>query len=223
MARLRVIKQLNDTTNSDLLQLIKSFIYGERELGDYESGKRYNKHDVVIKYDPDSKRFVIYKCIVNQSSPTWVESEWEKETVTNAAFSFSDKLIVHQTQDPNDVHNKLWFNDTGTNSNGTINTLIKVKGKNGTYKTLYPESLTKNIFLDEGRSKRLDAKLTELDNEDKFIHSKFLQETMNLITPMDNLLPRSKQQSLMTLLDPSEGEDIMVNGIAARVNGTIIV
>ena len=134
-----------------------------------------------------------------------------------------DKLIVHQTQDPNDVHNKLWFNDTGTNSNGTINTLIKVKGKNGTYKTLYPESLTKNIFLDEGRSKRLDAKLTELDNEDKFIHSKFLQETMNLITPMDNLLPRSKQQSLMTLLDPSEGEDIMVNGIAARVNGTIIV
>lgn len=223
MARLRIIKDLKDTKNSDLLQLIKGFIYGDRNLGDYESGKQYNKHDVVIKYDAESQRFVIYKCIVNQSSPNWVESEWEKENITNASFSFSDKLITHQTTDPNDVHNKLWFRDTVTNSNGTIDTVIKIKDVDGTYKILYPATITKNVFLDENRTHRLSDKLDRMDSEDDFIHSKFLKETMDMMESVDNLLPRSKQQELMTILDPMDTEDITTTGDIIRVNGLIIL
>lgn len=219
---LHFIKDLRDTQNYDLMQLMHSFIFADRDLNPYEPGNEYNRGDVVIKYDPDEKRFVIYTCIVDNSSSTWNPDEWEKENITNSASNMSDRLIVHNSQNPDDSYNKLWFQDVRVNPNGSIISTTRVKESNDDYTEIFPEAITDGIYMTEDKTKTLTSKIEDMDEETKFIHSRFLQETMDLMYDLDSMLPSTKIQSLVTMLDVSS-KNMSIAGNAIIFNGVIII
>ena len=76
--------------------------------------------------------------------------------------------------------------------------------------------------MTEDKTKTLTSKIEDMDEETKFIHSRFLQETMDLMYDLDSMLPSTKSQPLVTMLDTSP-ENMTVTGNAVIFNGVIII
>lgn len=217
----RLIKSLKDTKNIDILQLLKSFIYDDRQLTLYKEGVIYSKKDIVIKFDSSVNRFITYRCIVPTSSSTWNSTQWQKETAINTIFNMEDKLIIHSMSEPTFTENKIWFNDLQTNGDGTINTLTKVKNSNGTYETLYVASVADNVYMQSDRSQSLTNKIGIMDEERTRIRSLYLMDTLDLLFQLGVLTPNSKTMSFISILDVSSDIDISISGNLSRYNGII--
>ena len=223
MASKRFIKSLKDEKNINIIQLIKSFMYGDSEISEYEDTTIYNKGSVVIKFDPTTNRFNTYRCIVTQSSNTWVESEWRKETAGTAIFNVNDKLIIHSNTKPDVVtDNKLWFHDIKKNTDGTINTITKIKNDTDGYETLYTATVTENVYLDTARTNKLSDKLDVMDIERTRIRSEYLMEVLNLLFELGVALPNSRSQKFITILD-TVSPDVEISGMANVYNNIISI
>lgn len=219
----RLVRNLRDSKNIDILQLLKSFIYGDNVIIKYKESTSYSKNDVVIKFDSSTNRFVTYRCIVSRSSTTWNQSEWIRETAVTNNATISDKLVVHSTSQPTDTINKLWFNDTKTNANGTINTTAKIKNEKGTYETLYLATITDNVFTTPERTQTLTQKISEMDNGRGLVQSGFLMDTLDLLFDLGVIIPNSKTQKFITILNPSATTDITISGNVFRHDGIISI
>lgn len=219
--RKRFVKDLRDEKNINIIQLLKSFLYGDVEIKKYLDGKRYSKGDVVIKYDSTTKRFNTYRCIVTTSSTTWVNSEWQKETIDTSVFKMADKIIVHSTQQPNNIDNKLWMHDIKTNPDGTVNTVVKVKNKNNGYDTLYTATVTDNVYLNSNRTSNLTNKLSVMDSERTRIRSEYLMDVLNLLFELGVAIPSSKSQKFIHILDVTD--EVEVSNLAVKYKGIISI
>lgn len=223
MASKRFIKSLKDEKNINIIQLLKSFMYGDSEISKHEDKIIYNKGSVVIKFDPVTNRFNTYRCIVTQSSDTWVECEWRKETAGTSIFNVNDKLIIHSTITPDTItDNKLWFHDIKKNADGTINTVTKIKNATDNYETLYTATVTDNVYLDTARSKKLSDKLDVMDIERTRIRSEYLMEVLNLLFELGVALPNSRSQKFITILD-TVSPDVEISGMANVYNNVISI
>lgn len=223
MASKRFIKSLKDEKNINIIQLLKSFMYGDSEISKHEDKIIYNKGSVVIKFDPVTNRFNTYRCIVTQSSDTWVEGEWRKETAGTSIFNVNDKLIIHSSVTPDVVtDNKLWFHDIKKNADGTINTVTKIKNATDNYETLYTATVTDNVYLDTARTKKLSDKLDVMDTERTRIRSEYLMEVLNLLFELGVALPNSRSQKFITILD-TVSPDVEISGMANVYNNVISI
>ena len=219
----RLIKDLRDKKNIDIIQVLKSFIYDDRQLSVYKEGVTYKKRDIVINFDATSNRFKTYRCIVNKSSSTWDASQWQVENAISTIFKMEDKLIIHSNTQPTDVENKLWFQDLKSNTDGSINVLTKIKNSEGQYETIYTAGITDNVYMDHTRAKTLTSKINDMDVERTRIRSLYLMDMMDLLLDLGAITPNEKTLNFINVLDVSNNDDVTISGGATRYSGVISI
>lgn len=176
---------LKDEKNIDIIQILKSFVYDDRELRIYSEGKRYKYRDIVIHFDEDVNRFMTYRCKVDTSSANWNESEWQKESALNTMNVIEDKLIINANTQPTDIENKLWFKNVTDFNNGKKAVEVMIKNEDKEYEKLYPSGIVENIYMNQTETKTLKDKLNKDDIDIDRIRSNYIIDIFNAMEDIE--------------------------------------
>lgn len=75
MSEKRIIDYLN-STNPSLLDHVITFVFDNTDVYEYEEIFTYNKNDLVWVYNPDTNRYIIYRCDENNVTGPFDETKW---------------------------------------------------------------------------------------------------------------------------------------------------
>lgn len=162
----RLIKNLKDKNNVDIMQVIKTFIYGDSELEVYREGKVYKSNDFAIRYNERTSRFDTYRCIVAKSSLIWTMREWKREDILSSVYSVDDESITLSQTIPADAKNKLWFQQKNIIGD-VVRVITKVKDRNGSYKTVLATTIVDEVYTTPELKETLTSKLNDMNSTDE--------------------------------------------------------
>lgn len=95
-----LIKNLSNE-NPTIAQLAFAYVFGGKAPEMYDPDKTYQKGDVIIKYDPITNTYVIYKAGETiQPGSTFDPSQWEEKNnddVLTDASSFVHSIVMDYT------------------------------------------------------------------------------------------------------------------------------
>lgn len=103
-ASLKFIKTLTPN-NLSLLQILKSFVMGGKNIQTYVNYTTYDKGDTIIEYNSITNKYEILACKQDGTTGTFDPSKWEP---TNLSSSVGDLIQLSMDQ-PSTSSNKLWY------------------------------------------------------------------------------------------------------------------
>ncbi len=104
MQGLTLLKDMN-IGSPNILQLLKSFVFGDRPLEFYDETKTYVKGDIVLIKENNT---VIVKQAEETVTGTYDPSKWSDPDLTQAAATNAQNIVIFSKDFPTVDDNKLW-------------------------------------------------------------------------------------------------------------------
>jgi hypothetical protein len=109
-ASLRFIKSLNNP-NYNILQLLTSYVFGDKDIRPYNGNKTYKKGDMIIRLNSVTNKLEILQCIALQVTGPFVEASWVKNAVNQmvGGASVNKNMVAVSLTSPQDPSNLVWY------------------------------------------------------------------------------------------------------------------
>jgi hypothetical protein len=102
------IKKLQDS-NVTLLQLLNSYIFGDKEIKIYNPIKTYNTGDLILFFDGEQKISVL-QCLIDNVTGVFNPNNWSRNIVNNFISGISNnEYISLSSEQPIERSNKIWL------------------------------------------------------------------------------------------------------------------
>lgn len=119
MARLKHVKNLK-TGNSNVFDLLVSFVFGKVNLDIYRPQKTYYEGNTIIRLNESTGKYEVLRCL-ETTTGTFNASKWRNDNVHDSTNSqFIDSYTILGKTNPNNTMNRIWFQNI--KSKGTIDT-----------------------------------------------------------------------------------------------------
>lgn len=101
---------LRDLRNSNftLLQLLNSFVFGNKEIRPYEESKSYNIGDLIIQTDENNK-IKIYQATRNGITGEFDITKWSEKILSNIVSQNTDNVVMISKTQPVLNENRVWY------------------------------------------------------------------------------------------------------------------
>ena len=113
MDRLVHVKDLKNR-NLTMLELMKSYIFGDKKIEIYDEDKIYNKGDIIVSYNPSTGKTEVIQAKEDNITGPFDETKWENTSIINTVGAGKiDNMIIIDSEDKSTDDTRVWFQIQG--------------------------------------------------------------------------------------------------------------
>ena len=96
---------------SDRIQMLNSYIFGDKEILNYNENYIYNLGDFIKKINNETGEYEILQCNENNVTGAFNPSKWQKNNVSSlvSGETVNNKIIQLSESQPLEPNNILWY------------------------------------------------------------------------------------------------------------------
>lgn len=114
MDRLVHVKDLKNR-NLTMLEIMKTYMFGDKKIEIYDEDKIYNKGDIIVSFNPNTGKTDVIQATEDNITGPFDESKWENTSIINTvhAGKIDNMIVIDSEESSTTPETKVWFQVQG--------------------------------------------------------------------------------------------------------------